>query len=169
MPTPNHTLTKPNRDIKRLSVEWSHPCVGTCEKVKVPEWTIVHKDNLARYQLSDDRIDTDIEMPDASAKRSLELSPTIQNQVQYENPMTVDFSVLDEAFLVDSTDYKPKDWSVTRSWTVPDIILTTTMILGLISIGVCIYYVHRCTRAMEDLKLGSPVGRNQFRCSENLQ
>ena len=89
-------------------------------------------------------------MPHAFAKRSLEVPQAIQNQIQYEGPMTVDLSVLDEALLVDPTDYRPKDWSVARSWRVPDSVLTVTMILGLISLGVCTYYVHRCTRAMED-------------------
>lgn len=119
--------------------------------VTVPEGAIIHVDDLALYHLPDDRIDTEIEMPDAFAKRSLELPQAIQYQIQYEGPMTVDLSVLDEALLVDPTDYRPKDWSVARSWTVPDSILTVTMILGLISLGVCTYYVHRRTRAMEDL------------------
>lgn len=119
--------------------------------VTVPEGAIIHVDDLALYRLPDDRIDTEIEMPDAFAKRSLELPQAIQYQIQYEGPMTVDLSVLDEALLVDPTDYRPKDWSVARSWTVPDSILTVTMILGLISLGVCTYYVHRRTRAMEDL------------------
>ena len=111
----------------------------------VPEGAITHIDNLSLYQLSDIRIDTEIEMPDAFAKCSLELPQAIQNQIQYEGPMTVDLSVRDEALLVDPTDYRPKDWSVTLSWTVPNSILTVTMILGLISLGVCTYYVHRHT------------------------
>ncbi|CAB1342447.1 unnamed protein product, partial [Coregonus sp. 'balchen'] len=72
---------------------------------------IIRGDDLALYQLPDDRIDTDIEMPDAFAKHSLELPPAIQNQIQYEGPMTVDFSVLNEALLVDPIGYKPKDCS----------------------------------------------------------
>ncbi|CAB1320143.1 unnamed protein product [Coregonus sp. 'balchen'] len=62
--------------------------------VKVPEGAIIHIDDLALYQLPDDRIDIDIEMPDTFAKRSLELPPAIQNQIQYEGPMTVDLSIL---------------------------------------------------------------------------
>ncbi|CAB1349286.1 unnamed protein product, partial [Coregonus sp. 'balchen'] len=53
---------------------------------------IIDIDDLALYQLPDDRIDTDIEMPDAFAKRSLELPPAIQNKIQYQGPMTVDLS-----------------------------------------------------------------------------
>ncbi|CAB1324125.1 unnamed protein product, partial [Coregonus sp. 'balchen'] len=110
--------------------------VTTTQVEVVPEGEIIHIDDLALYQLPDDRIGTDIEMHNASAKRSLELPQTIQNQIQYERPMTVDLSVLNEALLVDPTDYKPKDWSVTRSWTVPDSILSVTMILGLIALGI---------------------------------
>ena len=102
------------------------------------EGAIIHIYDLTLYQLPDDRINTEIEMPDAFAKHSFELPQAIQNQIQYEGPMTVDLSVTDEALF-------------TRSWTVPDSILTVTMILGLISLGVCTYYVHRRTRAMEDL------------------
>ncbi|CAB1332264.1 unnamed protein product [Coregonus sp. 'balchen'] len=47
--------------------------------VKVPEGANIRIDNLALYQLPDDRIDTDIEMP--FAKSSLELPPAIQNQI----------------------------------------------------------------------------------------
>lgn len=47
--------------------------------VKVPEGEIIHIDDLALYQLPNDRIDTDIEMPDAFAKPSLELPQAIQN------------------------------------------------------------------------------------------
>ena len=49
-------------------------------------------------------VDTEIEMPDAFAKRSLELPQAIQHQIQYEGPMTVDLSIRDEALLVDPTD-----------------------------------------------------------------
>ncbi|CAB1316473.1 unnamed protein product, partial [Coregonus sp. 'balchen'] len=77
--------------------------------VKVPEGAIIHIDDLALYQLPDDRIDTDIEMPDAFAKRSLELPPAIQNQIQYEGPLTVDLRVLNEPLLADPIGYKPKD------------------------------------------------------------
>ncbi|CAB1315824.1 unnamed protein product, partial [Coregonus sp. 'balchen'] len=55
---------------------------------------IIHIDDLALYQLPDDRIDTDIEMPDAFAKHSLELPPAIQNQIQYEGLMTVHLSYI---------------------------------------------------------------------------
>ncbi|CAB1332262.1 unnamed protein product, partial [Coregonus sp. 'balchen'] len=61
----------------------------TSEK-QVPEGAIIHIDDVALYQLPDDRLDTDIEMPDVFAKHSLELPPAIQNQIQYQGPMTVD-------------------------------------------------------------------------------
>ncbi|CAB1354204.1 unnamed protein product, partial [Coregonus sp. 'balchen'] len=103
--------------------------------VSVPECAIVHIDDLALYHLHGDRQDTEIEIPDAFAKRTLELAPTIQDQILYEGPMVVDLSLLDDGLVIKPADYKPKEWSVARSWTITDSILTTTIILGFIALG----------------------------------
>lgn len=49
--------------------------------------------------------------------------------------MIVDLSLLDDGLVINPADCKPKDWSITHSWTMPDSILTATIILGFIALG----------------------------------